>query len=401
MPIQDTTVDGKPAYRWGKSGKAYPYTAGDDASKTRAKKRAIRQGVAISYRATKILKGYGGRGVMIGMPIPLDIAESMGPRGVDPEAMHCTLAYLGKLDDVHPDAIRHAVDVLRDVCLETAPFDARIGGYGRFMASQSSDGKDVIYASYDAPRLVDLRQAVVQQLRGAGVPLKGLAHGFTPHITTDILDRGDQMDPPVIGDLGWVADTVCLWLGDMRLDFPLGAANAYREVEETPDASTAAAMSPSDVIAMKMFNLRDVRKESQTPAGKTLATVKIIAKDGEAMDQLVYGVVLEPDSVDGDDDVMTAADVEWTAHHFLAVQGVTGYRHRDFADATVVESYVAPCDFQMGAQLVRQGSWVLVTRVNDPDIWRQIVAGEITGYSVGGFGELIPLSGEDMVPLAS
>jgi hypothetical protein len=50
MPVKRVTVKGKPAYRWGDSGKSYPYTAGDKASALRAKKRAINQGLAVAYR---------------------------------------------------------------------------------------------------------------------------------------------------------------------------------------------------------------------------------------------------------------------------------------------------------------------------------------------------------------
>lgn len=47
MPVQRCTKNGKPAYRWGKSGKAYTYTAGDEESRKRAKKKAEKQGIAV------------------------------------------------------------------------------------------------------------------------------------------------------------------------------------------------------------------------------------------------------------------------------------------------------------------------------------------------------------------
>jgi hypothetical protein len=51
MPIQDCQEDGKPGYRWGEQGSCYTYTAGDAASRERAKERAKRQGRAIeAYR---------------------------------------------------------------------------------------------------------------------------------------------------------------------------------------------------------------------------------------------------------------------------------------------------------------------------------------------------------------
>jgi hypothetical protein len=46
MPVKRTTKNGKPAYRWGDSGKAYTYTAGNKSSRERAKSKAREQGRA-------------------------------------------------------------------------------------------------------------------------------------------------------------------------------------------------------------------------------------------------------------------------------------------------------------------------------------------------------------------
>jgi hypothetical protein len=50
MPVHSTTKNGKPAYQWGKTGEKYQYTPGNKASRERAKKKAIDQGLAVAYR---------------------------------------------------------------------------------------------------------------------------------------------------------------------------------------------------------------------------------------------------------------------------------------------------------------------------------------------------------------
>lgn len=53
MPVHRTTGQGgRPAYQWGTTGKKYTYKAGNAASRLRAKKLAIKQGLAVA-RATK------------------------------------------------------------------------------------------------------------------------------------------------------------------------------------------------------------------------------------------------------------------------------------------------------------------------------------------------------------
>lgn len=47
MPVNNCSVNGKPGYKYGDSGKCYPYTSGDPASRKRALNKAKRQGRAI------------------------------------------------------------------------------------------------------------------------------------------------------------------------------------------------------------------------------------------------------------------------------------------------------------------------------------------------------------------
>lgn len=53
----------------------------------------------------------------------------------------------------------------------------------------------------------------------------------------------------------------------------------------------------------------------------------------------------------------------------------------------MVESYIAPSDFEMGDEMIKKGSWVLVTKDSEA-IWNQIQKGEITGYSIAGTADI-------------
>lgn len=111
---------------------------------------------------------------------------------------------------------------------------------------------------------------------------------------------------------------------------------------------------------------------------------QILKADDEK--QLVYGVVLEPETVDTQGDVISADEIEKAAHRFLVKSRVISDRHSKKADAEVVESYVAPDAFEMGGQKVKKGSWVLGVHVSDSKLWSAIKQGEYQGFSVGGFG---------------
>lgn len=54
MPIERVVKDGKPGYRWGKNGKTYTYTPGDEEGRKRAKSKAEKQGRAIEATKNEI-----------------------------------------------------------------------------------------------------------------------------------------------------------------------------------------------------------------------------------------------------------------------------------------------------------------------------------------------------------
>ncbi|MEK4388184.1 XkdF-like putative serine protease domain-containing protein [Bacillus sp. FSL M7-1004] len=115
--------------------------------------------------------------------------------------------------------------------------------------------------------------------------------------------------------------------------------------------------------------------------------VKVLAKDADEQ-KLVYGIVYEPDTVDAHGDFMTAAEIEKAAHGFLKDAREIDKQH-DFQGGVgeVVESYVAPADFEMNGETIKKGSWVLVTKASE-EVWEEIKKGEITGYSMAGIADI-------------
>lgn len=113
--------------------------------------------------------------------------------------------------------------------------------------------------------------------------------------------------------------------------------------------------------------------------------------------RLIYGVVYEPDVPDAHDDVMSAGEIEKMAHGFMrkyaTLNAASGLEHevdvgRD--QVVVVESYLAPVAFQLGKQAVTPGTWVMVTKALDDQIWQDVQAGKYTGYSFEGWGRRVP-----------
>ena len=112
---------------------------------------------------------------------------------------------------------------------------------------------------------------------------------------------------------------------------------------------------------------------------------KFIKKEEEK--KLVYGVVLEPDSVDLQGDIISVEEIEKSAHNYMINSRMVGYRHNSIADARVVESYI----FNIENQEIVKGSWIIVVKVMNYDLWEKVKNNEINGFSIGGYGNRVKI----------
>lgn len=117
-----------------------------------------------------------------------------------------------------------------------------------------------------------------------------------------------------------------------------------------------------------------------------------IAK-ADAAKRLVYGVVLEPDTADGQGDTISAEEIELACHSFMLRSQTLDLEHQrelDKIEAAIVENYIAPQELtwerDRETTTVPLGSWVMVTKVFAGDIWKQVEDGALTGYSIRGWG---------------
>jgi hypothetical protein len=121
-----------------------------------------------------------------------------------------------------------------------------------------------------------------------------------------------------------------------------------------------------------------------------------IAKAGPEAGELRYvlGVVLEPETVDGQGDVYSADEIRRTAWEYMANFRNVGLMHKGLVNGKVrlVESWIAPCDVTVDGTAVKAGSWLMGLHVVDDAIWQDVKAGKLTGLSIGGFARREPVA---------
>jgi hypothetical protein len=158
----------------------------------------------------------------------------------------------------------------------------------------------------------------------------------------------------------------------------------YREQENGPEADVA--KSDDDLM------LSEARELVEKAAVQGYA--EIVKADKR--EQKVWAVVLEPYEIDTQGDWLEPGEIAKAAHGWMERYQRSGVNHtgEPKTDLRPVESYVAPTDFQLGDQPVRKGSWILGLHVKDAETWAKVESGELSGFSIQGYGRRTP------VPLA-
>jgi len=117
---------------------------------------------------------------------------------------------------------------------------------------------------------------------------------------------------------------------------------------------------------------------------KSVAAVEILKRDDE--EQTITGAVLTPNVLDKQGDRYGAKAVRDAAHAYLRDHRKVRLMHKQDADdrAHIVESWLAPADLTIGGHAVREGSWIVTMKIVDPGLWRDVRAGRVGGFSIGG-----------------
>lgn len=115
----------------------------------------------------------------------------------------------------------------------------------------------------------------------------------------------------------------------------------------------------------------------------------------KAEERFVYGIVLEPETIDAQNDIYNADEIRKAAHLYMQEFGHIKLMHNgQFIDSKVriLESFVAPVAFQIDGQHVKKGTWLLAVRVLDDGLWEAVKRGDLTGFSIGGTAIKTPAS---------
>lgn len=223
-----------------------------------------------------------------------------------------------------------------------------------------------------------------------------------------------------MGDVHWINPDVVSGVSDAPHSWRELCAMAGGDVEKDMAEGAAGDAPPAGDVGVAAYGLHsngDIAALAATSANamsdvhvnvplKTISLaygvkgkkLKYQVHKADEMKQIAYGTVLEPNSLDSQDDFMLPEHVEKTAHGYLkkAIRGkgsVSKLQHtkqgfmKNKPSICPVESFIAPMDFSYdGKEVIKKGSWVMAMHIEDPHLWNDFLDGKYTGFSVGGTG---------------
>jgi len=127
------------------------------------------------------------------------------------------------------------------------------------------------------------------------------------------------------------------------------------------------------------------------PIKKRAGTLRLLKQETREIEgeeeRYILGVVLVPNEPDSHGDIYSEKDVRDAAHFYMECSQTIGLEHERALASNkvfVLESYLAPCDFDLNGQHVSAGTWLMAARVLDDELWEDIKKGRITGWSIEG-----------------
>lgn len=145
----------------------------------------------------------------------------------------------------------------------------------------------------------------------------------------------------------------------------------------------------------------EVASAGVTDGQQIAKSVRVLLTKDEAGTQderYVLGIVLEPlkdmGSEDLQQDTYSAEEVRKACYLFMEQYGNLGLQHKQIVNdkITILENYIAPVAMDINGETIAKGTWMMAVRIVDDEIWSDVKAGKLTGFSIGGFAISTPVT---------
>lgn len=268
--------------------------------------------------------------------------------GEDPKDFHVTLAY-GHFDQTGNDdsideKVQAAIEDIRDLIPDDIHFDA----IGRFEASESSDGKDVIYAQVAAGQLEKAHDGLLKSLKERGIILEATFPTYKPHMTLAYIDSDQEYELSKIDAAGTAT----------KVTIGHGKESSHE----------------------KQYTIMKTDDDKRLVFGWASVSFTV---DGEQLEDLQHDMI-DPD------------DLEEAAYEYVLNFRDTGELHNPNLrkKGKLVESCVFTAEKQK-AMGIPEGTlpigWWIGFKIEDDDAWEKVKKGIYKMFSIEGKANRVPV----------
>ena len=289
-----------------------------------------------------------GRAVLF-IGLQISGADSLAIEGGEkPEDFHVTLAYghfdaKGDEDDTSV-RVQHAIDDIRDLIPDSVHFDAQ----GRFDASESSDGKDVIYAQVAAGQLEKAHDGLLKALKEHGIKLEGTFPEYKPHMTLAYIEKGAEFELKGLDASGTPTKVMI--------------GHGWESTKENN------------------YTIAKMDDDKRLVFGWASISVKA---DGEQLEDLQH-------------DLINPEDLEEAVYEYVLNFRDTGEEHRPHLrkKGKLVESCVFTAEKQKDMGLpegILPVGWWIGFKIEDDEAWEKVKNGTYRMFSIEGKAQRVPV----------
>lgn len=296
----------------------------------------------------KIEKSKDSSKAVLFIGLQISGADSLAIEGGEkPEDFHVTLAYghFDGKDEADTSArVQKAIDDIRDLIPDSLHFDAQ----GRFEASESSDGKDVIYAQVAAGQLEKAHDGLLEALKKQGIELEGTFPEYKPHMTLAYIEHGAEFELKELDAAGTVTKAMI--------------GHGWESTKE--NNYTVAKMDDDKKLVFGW------------------ASISVTA-DGEQLEDLQH-------------DIINPEDLEEAVYEYVLNFRDTGEEHRPHLrkKGKLVESCVFTVE-KMKAMGLPEGilpvGWWIGFKIEDDEAWEKVKNGTYRMFSIEGKAQRVPV----------
>lgn len=277
-------------------------------------------------------------------------ADSLAIEGGEkPEDFHVTLAYghfdtNGHDEDDTSVRVQRAIDDIRNAIPDTIKFDAM----GRFKASESSDGKDVIYAQVAAGQLEEAHNGLLAALKEHGIELQDTFPEYKPHMTLAYIEAGSEFE---LKELDASGTTTKVMIG-----------HGWESTKENN------------------YTITKMDDDKRLVFG--WASISFTA-DGEQLEDLQH-------------DLINPEDLEEAVYEYVLNFRDTGEEHRPNLrkKGKLVESCVFTAEKQRAMGLpegILPVGWWIGFKIEDDEAWEKVKNGTYRMFSIEGKAQRVPI----------